>query len=235
MPLRGRSLLAGLLIVFVVGGLAAKLLLAEPTRVLLVGDSILRQTGPALDDSFGRGVAIDNQAVNNSGLLTPGYVDWPRRLERLIAETEPDVIVVLFIGNYTDSDFWVDDEGNPVAKNTPAFFAAWAREADHMMEVLRASDADVYWVLPPPEYTEDNQVTTAGVRQVYADLATRWPEIRLIDANNALAGPDGSYLGTVEDRSGDPVPLRVPDTVHLTDAGARRLARTIRAAIAQDL
>ena len=66
-------------------------------------------------------------------------------------------------------------------------------------------------------------------------MAERWPEITLIDANDALAGPNGEYLASTTNRHGEVIPLRVPDTVHLTDAGARRLARVIHNAIDQDL
>lgn len=233
---RTRTVL-GLFAVLVVGALVAKLVFAQPDRVLLAGDSILRQTGPALDDTFGSDVEIDNRAVNNSGLLTPGYVDWVRRLERQVADDDPEAIVFLFIGNYTETDFWVDEDGNEVAINTPEFFDAWGRQADRLMQVLddAGSEAKVYWVLPPPEYSAQNQEITAGLRQVYTDLAERWPQITLIDANDALAGPNGEYLASTTNRQGEVVPLRVPDTVHLTDAGARRLAHVIHDAIDQDL
>lgn len=105
------------------------------------------------------------------------------------------------------------------------------------MQVLEdnGSDAAVYWVLPPPQYTEVNQITTAGLRAEYEALAERWPQITLIDANDALAGPNGEYLASITNRQGEVVPLRVPDTVHLTDVGARRLARVIHDAVDQDL
>ncbi len=236
MSRRTRNVL-GAAVVLTLAGLLVARLLAEPAHVLLAGDSILRQTGPKLDDAFGREVAVDNAALNNSGLLTPGFVDWTARLERQLADSDPEAVVFLFIGNYTDSDFATDADGDPILKNTPEFFAAWGREADRLMQVLedRGSDAEVYWVLPPPQYTEVNQITTAGLRAEYQALAERWPQITLIDANDALAGPNGEYLASITNRHGDVVPLRVPDTVHLTDVGARRLARVIHDAVDQDL
>ncbi len=203
----------------------------EPTRVLLAGDSIMRQTGPALEGLFGPGVTVANEAVNGSGLLTPGQVDWVARLQQLVVDDDPDVVVVLFIGNYTDTDYWIADDGQPVMQDSLAFFSLWAAQADRVMEVLESSDADVYWVLPPPEFTPQNAEITTGLRQVYTELAGRWPRIHLIDANDALAGPSGEYLDSVTGPGGEVVPLRAPDTVHLTDAGASRLADTIHGAI----
>lgn len=231
---RARTVLSVLVVLVVVGVLVARLL-AEPERVLLAGDSILRQTGPALDERFGRDVRIDNAAVNNSGLLTPGFVDWEQRLRDQVRDDDPAVVVFLFIGNYTDTDYAVDANGDAILKNTPEFFAAWGDAADRLMQVLEdeGSDAEVVWVLPPPELTEANRITTAGLRSEYQQLARRWPGITLADADDALAGPDGEYLASITNRQGEEVPLRAADTVHLTDAGARRLARTIHAAIEQ--
>lgn len=229
---RARTVACVLVVALFVGILATKLVLESRQTVLLAGDSILRQTGPALDDSFGWRYQIENEAVNNSGLLTPGFVDWVARLERLVDEHHPDKVVLLFIGNYTDTDYWTDDDGAPVLKNTPEFFAAWGEQADRLMEVLDGSGAEVYWVLPPSQYSEANQITTEGLRREYEALAERWPEVELIDANDALAGPNGEYLGSITNRHGEVVPLRVPDTVHLAEAGQRRLARTIHRAIA---
>ena len=236
MTRRTRNVVGAVLVLALVGLLVARLL-AEPAHLLLAGDSILRQTGPKLDETFGREVAVDNAALNNSGLLTPGFVDWAERLEEQIADDHPEAVVFLFIGNYTDTDFATDAEGNPILKNTPEFFEAWGKEADRLMQVLEdnGSDAAVYWVLPPPQYTEVNQITTAGLRAEYEALAERWPQITLIDANDALAGPNGEYLASITNRQGEVVPLRVPDTVHLTDVGARRLARLIHEAVEQDL
>lgn len=207
----------------------------EGARILLAGDSIMRQTGPALNALFDESVAIDNEAVNGSGLLTPGHVDWVARLQGLVAANDPDAVVFLFIGNYTDTDFWLTEDGQPVLQDTLAFYAAWSRQADHLMEALDASDAEVYWVLPPPEYTEQNRAITANLRQLYTQMADRWPRVHLVDANVALAGPNGEYLDAVTDESGAVVHLRATDTVHLTEAGAARLAATIHEAVAANL
>ena len=222
-------------VVALVAVLVVKVVILDRDRVLLAGDSILRQTGPSLDDQFGFRVEIDNEAVNNSGLLTPHVVDWNRRLADELDDKDPAVVVFLFIGNYTDENFYVNGDGVEVQKNTPEFFSAWGDEADRLMRQLRDREAEVFWVLPPPQLSAENQATTEGIRQVYADLAERWPRIHLIDANEALAGPNGEYLATTTNAQGNTVELRTGDSVHLTDAGARRLARLIHDEIAAAL
>jgi hypothetical protein len=235
MSARAWKVVAVVAVLAVIAALAVKVLILDRDRVLLAGDSILRQTGPAVDDRFGFSTVIDNAAVNNSGLLTPHVADWHRRLQDQLDEGDPAVIVFLFIGNYTDTELYVNEDGVEVQKNTPEFFAAWGREADRLMQVLedRESEAEVFWVLPPPQLSQENQITTAGLRQTYTELAERWPEIHLIDANAALAGPNGEYLASTTNANGRTVELRTGDTVHLTEAGARRLARLIHDEIAE--
>jgi hypothetical protein len=46
-----------------------------PTRVLLVGDSVMRQLGPALADQLPDDVRVRNEAVSGSGLLSPTLVE----------------------------------------------------------------------------------------------------------------------------------------------------------------
>ena len=59
---RTRNVLCVVAVLVVVGLLVSRLL-AEPDHVLLAGDSILRQTGPKLEATFGRDVAIDVDVV----------------------------------------------------------------------------------------------------------------------------------------------------------------------------
>ena len=49
-------------------------------HVLLVGDSIMRQTGPALTRQLGDEYTVHNEGVNGSGLLTPAVFDWADQL-----------------------------------------------------------------------------------------------------------------------------------------------------------
>ena len=73
-----------------------------PVRdVLLVGDSIMRSTGPALAHQLGDRCRVHNEGVNGSGLLTPGVFPWPRHLAASLNRFDPDLVVMLFIGNYT--------------------------------------------------------------------------------------------------------------------------------------
>ncbi len=188
-----------------------------PTRVLLVGDSILRQTGPALARRLGRGFTVRNVAVNGSGLLTPALFDWPGRLARELS-APVDVVVFSFIGNYTDEPdrLWVSASGQPVTSIESAAFARkWGRQTEAAMAAIGAVGAEAVLVLPPPMPAKSLQRVVDALRREYARVARGRPFIHLADAADRLAGP-----GT-----------RSVDGVHLSDLGERILAAEIAATL----
>jgi len=204
-------------------------------QVLLVGDSIMRQSGPALARQLGDGWAVHNEGVNGSGLLTPDRFDWADHLEQDLARTDPDVVVFLFIGNYTDDpeQFWRTPEGREVRDiGSGAFAREWGREADRAMAAIAETDARVVLVLPPPMPNDELQAVVDALRAEYERVAGRWDFIRLADATEALGGPEGEWVGFKRTVGGDLQPVRVGDGVHLAPLGQRLLAAEIRREIA---
>ncbi|MEL7208223.1 MAG: GDSL-type esterase/lipase family protein [Actinomycetota bacterium] len=199
--------------------------------VLLVGDSIMRQTGPALEEAL-PSHSIDNRGVNGSGLLNPQVYDWVDRLPGVVARARPETTVVLFIGNYAPEDeWWIDAAGDPVPPDTEAFYAEWREQAERIVAILEESGSDIVWVLPPPVSSAAGNRTIAGLRAVYEDLAAAHPSITLVDAAPPLSDDDGAYVGSVVLPDGGVVDLRTGDGVHLAPTGAALIAEEIAAAI----
>jgi uncharacterized protein len=227
--------LAILLAVAVVALLPSCGLFDPHADVLLVGDSIMRQGGEYVErqleaDPQVGGVSVRNAGKNGSGLLTPDVYDWHSEADDLIDRYEPEVVVVLFIGNYTSEDFYVDAQGNEITDYTPEFFDAWGTEADRLMEVLTQDGAVVYLVQPPPMASEEGQRRADALRTVYQGVAERWPGTGIVDGGS-LAGPDGGFTWELPDGEGQLQPVRGDDSVHLTAFGAERLAADIASTI----
>ena len=211
-----------LLVLTLAGGLAA---CGDdgPRRVLLVGDSVLSQTGPPLARAL-PDADVRNEAVSGSGLLTPDYVDWPHELRRLLDRFDPAVVAFLFVGNFdlgTGEVFTTADDQRIDDRTDPAFLRAWRAQAERMTEMVEEAGAEAVWVLPPPMEDAEDQRVVDGLRDAYAQVVDDVGG-SLVDADEALAGPDGQYLA----REGGEE-LRAPDGVHLAPAGARRLADLI--------
>jgi len=196
-----------------------------PTRVLLVGDSVMNQTGQQLRRLTGTGMDIRNEAVNGSGLLTPWLYDWQQRLPAVLDGYQPDIVVFLFVGNYTfgsDRRYETADGERVEQRGSDAFFAAWQRQARTLTE-RAAETAEVVWVLPPPMQRQRDQAVVDGLREGYQEIADEVEDTSATDAYEVLA-EDGAYDAWTRGPGGDRVRLRLPDGVHLARTGARRLA-----------
>ncbi len=191
-----------------------------PRRVLLVGDSLMNQTGAALTNIL-RDDDVRNEGVNGSGLLTPAYLDWPAQLRRLLDRFDPDVVVFRFVGNFdlgTGETYTAADGHVIESRRDPAFYDAWQAQARRMTDQAEEAGAEVVWVLPPPNASFVPQANTDRLREGYEDLGTT-----TVDANEVLADEDGEFLPEAEDGT----PLRNDDGLHLATEGARRLARLV--------
>ena len=199
-------------------------------HVLLVGDSILRQTGPALTRQLGDEYTVHNEGVNGSGLLTPGFFDWAEQLEADLVRTDPDVLVMLFIGNYTDdpAELWTTADGERIRSvNAPLFAREWGRQVDEAMAAIADSGAQVVLVLPPPMVLPELQAVVDALRVEYERVADEWDFVTLADATEAVGGEEGEWVAELPAGDGTMHAVRVPDTVHLAEHGQRLLAREI--------
>jgi len=199
--------------------------------VLLIGDSIMNQSGlfaeAYLIEEPGVGKASTHvEAVNGSGLLTPSIYDWQTKARDLIETYQPKVVVVLFIGNYTDTDLWKGPDGTPIPNDySAAFFAEWGKQAEKLNTTLSSGGAQVDWVLPPPLATDEGKRRQVGMHDTYVELQKRVPAIATIDAVQSLGGSSGEWVWRRPGVDGGEVTVRQGDTVHLTDDGGRLLAK----------
>jgi len=209
--------------------------------VLYIGDSIMVQTAPFAELALVTEPGVDSaktrvEAVSGTGLLTPGLKDWMSEADELVNTYKPKIVVVLFIGNYTDEDLWIDDAGQPVPNDYgPTFFAEWGAEAEAFSAELAAKGARVDWVLPPPLAGDEGIRRSEAMRAAYEELQGRVPSIGLIDGKAAVAGPDGEWTWRREGVNGGEVTVRLGDSVHLTDDGGRLMAREIARTVGPQL
>jgi hypothetical protein len=204
--------------------------------VLLVGDSIMKSTGEALARQLGDGFRVHNEGVNGSGLLTPDVFDWPVHLPASLSRFDPDVVVMLFIGNYTAdvAQKWVGADGRLVPDIYSRSFAReWGRQAERFVTQILGSGAEVVLVLPPPMISARVQTVTDRLRAEYRAVASRHPEVTLADATTAVGGPRGEWVATRPTASSGSAPVRVADTVHLAPHGQGLVAHEIDLGIAR--
>ncbi|MEZ5144008.1 MAG: hypothetical protein R2726_16035 [Acidimicrobiales bacterium] len=228
-----RFVLLALALALVAAPLAGCALFDKKVDVLLIGDSIMNQSAPAVQDQLRlqpglEDIKVHTEAVNGSGLMTPGVYDWLGEAQGLIDTYQPKIVVVLFVGNYTDTDLFVGADGTPIPNDYgQRFYAEWGRQAATLTTTLQSKGAQVYWVLPPPFLSDEGARRNNLMRQTYVDLARAKPGVGLVDGRQALGGPQGEFEWKLPGIDGKDVTVRQGDSLHLSEEGGELMARKI--------
>lgn len=157
------------------------------------------------------------EAVNSSGLNSPEFFDWPGYLESQMAEYDPDVVFFMIGAN--DAKPGMD-------------LAAYAEKVGAVMDSLNGRQ--VFWIGQPafdPELRPDLADWIPLVNEVFVREAEKRPWVRYIDTWGATTDASGHYARSLPGAGGELEEIRTADGVHFTDAGGRRLASWVLAAI----
>lgn len=190
--------------------------------VLLVGDSLMTpvsNVGDVLQQS-GRCAKVINAAVNGSAPTgTLQGVDWASRLQQLIQQYHPDIVVFEFVGN----GFGTGDD------------AAWLTQLQagiqNLVNIAKFSGVPYVAIAPMAAAVRTNQVAqnqfltwqqTAGIAGA-----------KKIDLNPYLA-PGNQYSAYLDFGANGGIQQVRIDVIHLTDLGANIAGFVIAAAIAPE-
>jgi hypothetical protein len=203
-----------------------------PLRLLVAGDSMTEALGPVLlarADATGV-VAGQRELRYSSGLTRPDYFDWPAELGRLLERDDPEAVVIMLGAN--DAQAIMTGQG-PAAFGTPAWVTEYRARVAGAMDSLAADGRTVYWVGQPIMRSAGFDQRMQLVTRIYREEAARRAGIRFLDTRPLFA-VDGGYTAYLPGANGDPVLVRREDGIHLTPAGAERLATAVLAAIGRD-
>jgi len=205
----------------------------QPLRLLVAGDSMTEALGPVLEEQAeGTGVIDVTRALEySSGLTRPDYFDWPAHLAALLAEHDPEVVVVSVGANDAQG---IQTPSGPASFGTDAWVAEYRSRVAATMDLLEAEGRVVYWLGEPVMRSADFDGRMALVTSIFREEAEGRPGIRFVDTRPTFAGDDGRYTAYLPDASGTPVLVRRDDGIHLTPAGGQRLAAQLLGAIRAD-
>ncbi|MGQ0847799.1 MAG: SGNH/GDSL hydrolase family protein [Actinomycetota bacterium] len=205
---------------------------SQPLRLFIGGDSMVGQFGPMLEN-----VAEENGQVEvtevlyefSSGITRRDFVDWPARLRQISIAQDPEVLV-LFLGGNDAQAIQVDGAWHNFG--TPEWTAEYHKRVGDLMAELAADGREVYWVGLPIVRSEEFREKVAVMNEIYRSEADRFEEVTFIDSWPLFTGPDGGYSEYLTDERGNLIDMRLNDGIHLTTAGAIRLAGVVYEAIA---
>jgi hypothetical protein len=195
---------------------------ADPLRLWIGGDSLAGSLGPSLGDLAGRTGVVQPvfDARVSSGLLSRGFLDWPKHGREDMLLYNPEVSVFIIGAN----------DAKNIAKGTasdPRWRAQYAALVEEMLAVLRGNGRTVYWVGAPVMADTDYSQRVQGVNDVFREVAARHPDVTYVDAYALFSGPDGSFASTLPVPGRGVASVRGADGIHFTPEGGDLLAQRV--------
>lgn len=149
----------------------------------------------------------------SSGLMNPGFFNWPAYIASEMAATNPDVVLFMLGAN--------DAVGSPNPET-------YRERVDQVMDELRAPGRTVLWMGQPHMGTEPSgrnlSPNVDALNQVFAEEARKRPWVIYVDTWALTSDADGNYAQYLPDENGIVHAIRGDDGIHLTSEGGRRLA-----------
>src|SRR5262245_30752629 len=187
-----------------------------PLRLWIAGDSIAWSVGNGLGKRAAATgvVAPVYESRVSSGVSSPGFFDWPKRVSEEVPRLNPEVVV--FVMGTND---WMAPQPTPLdATGQPAWKGKYHSQVQSLVDELARDGRILYWLGPPilkdPKQDAGAQAAAAVIKSVIAGN----PDAHFVDAHTLLDADDGSYTPTVE-VDGKKVLVRAGDGIHLTPEG----------------
>lgn len=207
----------------------------DPLTVYIGGDSMVGQFGAALEDVLFKTGVVETTEVKyefESGLTRPDFVDWPARLQGVSLAQDPDVMVLFFGGNDAQPLKLDNVVYEPSAPEWQAEYRS--RVAGVMTQLVEAGHI-VYWMGMPIPEEANFEAKMEILNEIYSSEAdAHGDQVRFFRSWELFAGSNGRYSEFLPDDDGDVVDMRLDDGIHLTTAGAYRMARALAPVIAED-
>jgi hypothetical protein len=192
------------------------------TRVAVMGDSLAVDLGKALERFYADdpNLQVVPMGVGSSGLVRDDFYDWPGAVREAIANDSFDLAVV-FIG-INDRQV-LSSGGQSLKALTEPWSAAYSARLNAFLGEMRTAGKPVVWVgLPPMEAPSYGAAMTqiSGLQRL-ASLANG---AEFVDIYERFLDDNGVYSAYGPDLNGQRVLMRKSDGIHLSAAGADKLA-----------
>ena len=206
----------------------------NPAVLYIAGDSDAGTIGPSLQRLAGKTGVVDSvlDYKVSSGLTRPDFFDWPKHIQKKMAEVGPQIVVMTFGGNDAQP-IKVDGKGYDVS--APEWSAEYGRRVGAMMDYLAADgriahlgrdpERPVGGPDPPPHRPARRRAGRGG------QAARRQAGRRAGRCSPASA----AAMPTTSNIDGQFKLVRADDGFHLNQAGADLLAKAINEKVVESL
>ena len=200
----------------------------DPLSIWVVGDSLTEQIGPAIRDRTGRpGVAAttEHEFHYSSGLTRPDFFDWQAQVEQLRAQHDPDVWVAMYGAN--DAQDIRSPDGRFLPLGSEEWEAIYRDRVGALMDAMIGDGQQVIWIGQPIMRSAEFDERMQYLNSLYAAEAGERDQVIYLDTVPLFATPEGAYADYLPVEGGQLAQMRLSDGIHLTRAGAERVATAV--------
>jgi hypothetical protein len=183
--------------------------------------------GPALGAMLASsGAGFLDRSFPGLGFTVRAF-DWRAGWGRILDDNQPDVVIFL-AGPWDTASITVD--GAALAYGSADWRAWYDAELDDFVRLVHGTGAHLVWLTAPTYGPVPTAEDVGPVNDAFRAVATRWPDVVVVDTAHALAGPDGGYSQYLAGPDG-PEEARKDDGLHFCPAGAARVADAVLPAL----
>ena len=164
----------------------------------------------------------------SSGLARPDFFDWPAHLREARTATRFELVVIM-MGANDAQPFMID--GHAENFGTERWLTTYRQRVAALLQQLTADGGGVLWIGQPVMRKETFDADMQQIDRIYAEEVAKVPRARYLDSRAILADGKGAYATHLVDAAGNRQRVRQDDGIHLTEAGAERLAPAVVDAI----
>ncbi|MFA5885031.1 MAG: DUF459 domain-containing protein [Acidimicrobiia bacterium] len=166
------------------------------------------------------GSNVDGQVA--TGLARPEVFNWPAHMQDVIAQDNPDAVVITMGSN---DDQTLTGDGGVGPFGSPEWIDEYHRRVGGMMDVITGTGGRVlFWMGAPMMRNEERSETRYRiVNDIYREEAAKRPgRVYYIDIYDRFRDENGSYADFLNG-----VQVRTPDGIHFTRAGGDQIAQVV--------
>jgi lysophospholipase L1-like esterase len=205
----------------------------RPLHTLLVtGDSMSQPLDQDLAQRLApKGIRVVRDPHLGTGISTTFILDWGKEAVAQVRQYHPDA-VVMFIGA-NEGYSMAGPGGGQVACCSPVWAAIYANRVRAMMNIYRqAGAAQIYWLTLPAPRDSARQKISRVVNAADIVAAQPWAsQVHILDTVPIFT-PGFVYRDAMT-VGGQPTIIRMPDGIHLNDAGSNVAADAVLAQLRQ--
>lgn len=205
---------------------------AESSPVLLMGDSMMRLPGMAVErELLRRRPDVDVHVFSGigTGLARLDAFDWLGKIKELTVKHKP-VLAIVSLGANDRQPMRLTSTGATVQPGTEEWIKAYAARIEQAADLfIEHGCKQVVWLLLPPMRDPIVNQHAETVNALVKAMAAQRPQVSLFDVGPLVADRrSGGYTERIIDpKTASAILVRERDGIHLSPLGARRLATAL--------